>query len=211
MFLCVSKCIHVCACEGLVLFLDCDLPYYRGRVSQSNPELIDAASFASQFTPGIPASAFYARITDRLLHPPDICLGSGDPNPDPHACCFCGKNHMKNHWTIYSALDLVFFTSLQLPDVYLWCVALVFLSQFQWKTSFGRLIHFVGNLFWSIPSICFNHLKHFLMAPGLDVHTILMSAYRNKGTAFWGVIMTAVFLGLWAQQPRTMLTFSENI
>lgn len=203
--------VCVCMCEGLVLFLDCDLPYYRGRIFQSNPELssMPLALLASFLQGSLPLPSMPELQIGPYIHL-TFAWVLGIQTLILLLAVFCGKNHRKNHWTIYSALDLVFFTSLQLPDVYLWWVAMVFLSQFQWKTSFGLLIHFVGNLYWSIPSICFNHLKHFLMAPGLDAHTILMSAYRDKDCLL-GCHNDSSFLGLWVQQPHTMLTSSETI
>ena len=50
-----------------------------GRLSQSNPELIDLASPTSQFVLGIPLSPpSEAGIAGRLSCVPSICMGSGD-------------------------------------------------------------------------------------------------------------------------------------
>lgn len=54
------------------------------KASQSNPELADMASLASQLALRI--LCLLARVTDWLPCPPGICMGSGNPNCVPCTC-----------------------------------------------------------------------------------------------------------------------------
>ena len=63
---------------------DCFSTLFTAVRSLSNPELTDKAGLISQLAPWIPSLPSKPDISGGLTHPPNICVGLGDPNSDPH-------------------------------------------------------------------------------------------------------------------------------
>lgn len=68
----------------LGIFLDCFSTLFIAVGSLSNLELTDKAGLTSQPASGIPSLPSKPDISRGLPHPPNICVGFGDPNSDPH-------------------------------------------------------------------------------------------------------------------------------
>lgn len=71
-------------------------------ISQSDTELTDKASAASQLAQGIPSPPSKAGIRGRLLCPPGMCMGSGIWALALMCGMYC------NYWAIFLAMDAAF-------------------------------------------------------------------------------------------------------
>lgn len=68
----------------LGIFLDCFSTLFTAMESLSNVELPDKTGLTSQLASRIPSLPSKPDISRGLPHPPNICVGFGDPNSDPH-------------------------------------------------------------------------------------------------------------------------------
>lgn len=82
-------CVWECVCIGLrlalmssiILYVMCEV------VSHLNPELTDSLNLGGQLVPETPCLHIQSTgITDGVIMPAGLYLGTGDPNSGPHTC-----------------------------------------------------------------------------------------------------------------------------